>query len=146
MPRPAPVQFRDVALEEQLEERVGAATDSKSAVAKRDLERYYYHLAAARRSALDKLGLSENEALFLCDLANGTLWEPHTAQLLWAQVADGEIEAGQWNVDAAWLAQRLRTLTPFEAMAVADALERWWAAPGELSHAERLEKVGLAKE
>lgn len=140
-----PVQFRDVRLEPMLEARTGSFLDSKGQVAKRDLERYYYLLQAALKSALKKLGLSEGEALLMCDLANGTLWEPHTAALLWAQVADGAEEGygDKWGVDAEALAARLRSLEPMESMALVDALERWWALPGEMSHVERLRAVGL---
>ena len=93
-----------------------------SETARRDLERYYSLL----RVSLPQF--STGEALLICDAMNGTITEPHTASLVWAVVADA-LEDGlaeKWHVDGEALVKRLRSLTPFEQLAVADACERFW--------------------
>jgi len=93
--------------------------------AQRDLERYYQSLD----SALREVGLSEPEWNYLRDILRGTFIDVTTAPLLWAEVEDAEPEYGtKWGIDPAGLSGRLRTLSPFQCLAIADAIERWWAA------------------
>lgn len=114
-------------------------------IAERDLERYYYALEQTLRS----VELTEQEALLICDAMNGVLVEPHTAQLLWAQIADAvEIDGldRKWGVDGAALTAKLRGLSYAQALAVSDAVERWWSGPcRDTDGAMSLRKVGLVK-
>jgi hypothetical protein len=115
-----------------------------SNVARRDLERYYHALGETLRTVT----LSEREALLICDALNGTLVEPHTAQLLWAQIDDAirlDGLADKWEVDGPALVARLRTLSYCQALAVTDAVERWWAAGPRGDRAEALRAVGLVR-
>ncbi len=92
--------------------------------ARRDLERYYYMI----RSSTPEF--SEAEARLLVDALSGIITEPHTAHLLWA-VVDDAIRLGRldekWRVDGWALVQRLRGMTSFELLAIADAVERVWS-------------------
>lgn len=93
--------------------------------ARRDLERYYYMI----RSSMP--AFSKAEARLLVDALSGIITEPHTAHLLWA-VVDDAIRLGRldekWGVDAWALVQRLRhEISPFAALAIADAVERVWS-------------------
>lgn len=92
---------------------------------RRDLERYYYMIRSCTPN------FSQAEAHLLVDALSGIITEPHTAQLLWA-VVDDAIRLGRldekWGVDGWALVQRLRhDLTPFESLAVSDAVERVWS-------------------
>lgn len=135
------VQFRAGTLLEALQNRTDDG-QSLSPTAQRDLARYYYHLRLALPT------FTEAEASLICDVMNGTLTEPHTASLLWANVADA-LEDGyaeKWKVDGDTLALRLRALSPFEALAVADACERFWRGPYRKEDMARaLREAGLVK-
>lgn len=123
--REAPIQFRDSDLSEQLDLRTSNFLDSRGQVARRDLGRYY----KALEETLRQIPLSDREALLICDLSNGTLWDPMTVTMLWAQVADS-LEEGydkKWGVDGEALTQKLRKLNHFQCQAVVDAAERFWA-------------------
>lgn len=150
VPRGTPqVNFRAGELLPELEARANGANGAMSlaAVASHDLDRYYTLL----RSALAKIAptLTAGEAAMIVDALNGLITEPHTASLLWASVADAIESDGlarKWDVDGAALVERLRRLAPFEALAVADAAERYWnrvAAGVDETNDERLRAVGL---
>lgn len=115
--------------------------ETYGSVAQRDLERYYHLL----RQSLP--AFSEAEASLLVDACNGWLIEPHTARLLWAEVADAISLDGldrKWDVDGPALVARLRNLTPSEALAACDAIERFWR--GDYSDtAAGLARVGLVR-
>ncbi len=97
--------------------------DSLSAVALRDLNRYY----ASLETALREINLSESEWNYLRDILNGSLLDEATARYLWAEIEDAEPErAEQWHVDPADLAGRIRTMPMFSRLAICDAVERWW--------------------
>lgn len=122
-PRPAPIQFRDRDLEPQLDARA-AHGNGRGGVASRDLARYYELL---RRSLPT---FTREEAGAICDACNGTLWEPWSMSLLWADVADCEGLGEKWGIDQAALVARLRGLTYPELVATADAVERFWTSSG----------------
>lgn len=95
----------------------------------RDLGRHYQVLAAER--AL--LNLTENEALLLCDVLNGTIMEPFIPGMLWVEVHDAiELDGADqnWGVNGAVLLEKLRNLSPGGVMTILDAVERWWAHAG----------------
>ena len=119
MPRSAHISFR--ASSPTLAARLAAADGT---TAQRDLERYYQSLDAALRD----IALSESEWDYLRDILNGTYIDAAAARLLWAEVEDAKPEYGQkWGIDPADLSGRLRTLSPFQCLAIADAVERWSA-------------------
>lgn len=118
--------------------------DSVSEVAKRDLDRYYDMLARSLPT------FTVAEASLICDALNGSLLQPASAPLLWAEISDALDDglAEKWGVDGPALVARLRLLTPFQALAVEDAVERWWRSTRDepdLSHEERHRRVGLVK-
>lgn len=115
--------------------------------ARRDLERYYYMIRSSTPA------FSEAEARLLVDALSGIITEPHTAHLLWA-VVDDAIRLGRldekWGVDGWALVQRLRhDLTPFEALAIADAVERVWNSMADAKAASITDvmlRVGLLQD
>lgn len=145
-PNSIKVQFYEAGpLKSDLEERVGGGlTSSHSGVAKRDLERYYEML----KRSLPTFTLGE--AVLLVDVMNGHIVMPYSVSLLWAEVSDALPDgyAEKWGVDGPALVERLRKLTPFECMAVADAVERAWnsASYQVTNMEEKVRKVGLVRE
>lgn len=139
----AQIQFRpDEQLTAELQARAGETmAPSPGLVAQRDLGRYY----ALLKRSLPTFSLED--AMVLVNALNGLITMPETAHLLWAQVEDFLIDSG---VDSAPmpLVERLRKLTPFEALAVADAVERAWNSETYRidNMEERIRKVGLVKE
>jgi hypothetical protein len=113
--------------------------------ARRDLERYYHAL----QQALATIEFNESEAALIVDACNGIIFEPHTMQLLWAQIEDAvrsdRLDA-KWDADAQVLVAKMRALSYWQALAVADAIERFWNLPTEQrSIPEGLRVVGLLK-
>ncbi len=144
MPGPQ-IQFRAVGpLTDELESRSEVGKPA-SEVARRDLGRYYVLLARS----LPQFTLEE--AMLLVNALNGHLTMPETAHLLWAEVegfvvsqlGDEDSYPNKWDS----LILRLKKLTPFEQLAVADAVERAWNASAyHLSDmSERLLAVGLVR-
>lgn len=143
------ISFRPGEIKDDLIARTRGGTEDAtgkwlSQIAQRDLERYYYLLRVSLPT------FTVNEAQLICDVMNGTITEPHTASLLWANVADA-LEDGyaeKWSVDGDALVKRLRALTPFEQLAVADAVERFWRRVGagiDETNEERVRAVGLVR-
>lgn len=117
------VQFRSQEVEAELSKR--AEEQSLGLVAKRDLGRYYDLLRRERAT----LTLSAAEAMLICDVCNGTIFNEHSVAFLWAEVADGIRLNGadeKWQVDGAPLVAKLRVLTPGQAYALADGVEQFW--------------------
>lgn len=119
------VQFRTGAgpagLTDDLERRASRRL-SPDLVARRDLTRYYEML----RRSLPRFPRAE--ALAILDVCNGVLFDPWSAPLIWASVADADGLGEKWRIDQAALAERLRGLSYAEALAVVDAAERFWLA------------------
>lgn len=139
-PRPSPIAFRDKVVEAELGARVSGSY-SPSQIAARDLDRYYTLL---RRSLPT---FTEAEACLIVDACSDWHVEPHSASLLWAQVDDAIRNNGldgKWHVDGATLTARLRILTPFESLAVVDAVERFWCGDHSDMPAN-VRRVGLVK-
>ena len=88
-----------------------------------------YLEALARELAVAAANLTEAEASLIVDAMNGTLAEPHTVMLLWAQVEDAcrlnHLDR-KWTVDCAALVAKLRGLSYTQTLAVVDAAERFW--------------------
>lgn len=123
-----PVQFQAGELESDLlaradiEDRAGAGR-----VAQRDLDRYYRHLHIALISITPSF--TAEEVTVIVNALNGTFTEPHTAGLFWANVDDflSDQQPGDpWYFDRGPFVQRLRGLSPFTALAISDAVERFF--------------------
>lgn len=140
----AQVNFRAGEIQDDLAAR-SSNEQRRALTAKRDLERYY----AMIKQTLAKWSLSEGEASLIVDVLNGTITEPHSAALLWAEIDDAITNDGvaeRWSVDGEELVYNLRRASAFEALALIDAAERYWqsvARGEEMSQTERLRKVGL---
>lgn len=107
---------------------LAARGESMSAVAYRDLQRYYDSL----ESALRALTLTEPDWNFLRAILNGTICDERTAQHLWAEVEDADPQvAAAWGADPRTLSATLRALPVFSRMAICDAVERWWREQGK---------------
>lgn len=148
-----PVQFRSMEVESAIGVRLSDYLGSPGRVAARDLERYYDILAAELRG----VSLTEAEAMALVDALSGVLHEPPEVArtMLWAGVDDAICLDGldaKWNIDGPALVAKLRALSPAQAMAVIDAVERWWVLVGAADGDEvapeceaRLRVVGLLR-
>jgi hypothetical protein len=87
------------------------------------LERYRSLLTAIRPT------FSEEKAALLCDLFNGTLFEPWrwSVQLLPQEVEKAPLRYFEkWEVDKRAFVRVLEDLSLPEKAAVADAIERFW--------------------
>ena len=106
-----------------LEERVGRLEDSTNTAARRDLRRYNVLLDSVRPV------FTRDQALLLVDVFNGTHFEPIEMSLsaLWASLADAEKAYWQKHgVEKERFVERIHDLTEAEALAVIDAIERFW--------------------
>jgi hypothetical protein len=63
---------------------------------------------------------------------------------IWAEVADAGRAFDEYKVSSTSLIPRLRSLTPAQQFAIADAVERFWAN-STTATAERLREVGLVR-
>lgn len=138
------IQFRAGDLVEPLDDRASERVGiSRDGAAKRDLARYYDVLARS----LDALSLSSAESSLICDAARGTAWDTSSYRLLWAEIDDA-IRLDQldtkWNVDGPALVAKLRNLAPGTAMAIVDAVERFWLTPDDDREASH-RRVGLVR-
>ncbi len=136
------VEFRAGELEPAIIERQSPG-QSVGRVADRDLGRYYQLV----QDELARITLSEAEASLVVDALNGTIMEPHTYRLLWAEVDDAVRLDGldrKWGVDGDALVTKLRALSPGATMAVVDAAERYWAAAAR-GESPTVRSVGLVR-
>lgn len=106
-----------------LEKDVMSRGENPNLVAQRDLSRYYGLLKASEPK------LSEKEFNLLCDVCNGTLFEPIYPGMLHAEAEDAEPEYfTKWKVDREELLDKLSTLTVAQEIALIDRIERFWQA------------------
>jgi len=119
-----------------LDRELDARTDASAGLtAQRDLLRYYDLLALALREA----DLTLAEANAIADANNGTgniVGDTITPRYAWANVADSPGLGGKWNIDQDALVAKMRAWDPLRAVAVADAVERFWTAVGRDGDAE----------
>lgn len=113
-------------LEHQLRER-GYGKGEENVVA-RDLTRYYELL----RLALKRVHLTAKEWNFLYDALNGMMVTTELLPYLPQAIAQAAVDASydgfaeKWDVDVEELYAKLSHMTPLEAVAVVDAVERFW--------------------
>lgn len=138
------VVFRPGQLLAPLLERAEAPADKFiSQVAQRDLDRYYTMLALA----LNTVALSENEAMFLIDISNGTIYDMVAAQALQWEIQDTLPEyAAKWEIDGPAFLAKANSWSLLQKTAIMDALERFWndSYHIENTHAKAA-RVGLIK-
>ena len=121
-PRTVSIYLRP-ALETELEAR----GDNRNHVIHRDLERLY----TLYRLALREMKLTLPEAWFIVDMLNGSLVDAYSAGLLWASAEDACALDGldkKWQVDGKAFVEKLKALSPVQALALVDAAERFWQA------------------
>lgn len=129
-------------LTEEIEAEITSRGNNRSGTIQRDLSRLY----TLYRRALQKLDFTESEAMLITEALNGTVHDANTAAMLWARVDDAiklQNLDQTYGVDRETLMQKLKSLGDLEAMAVVDAVERYWNLQGEPG--ERLHKVGLVR-
>lgn len=134
------VQFRGGDLLPRLEARADDRA-GLGLIARRDLERYYSLVDDALAHL--RTVLSRDESCAVMDACNGLYQDDAiTPRYLWAEVADTEGLGAKWGVSEEMLVHKIRGLTPTEAMALADAIGRFWREP-ERDADEMLREVGL---
>ena len=123
------VQFRSGDLMPKLEARVGGTrATSENVAAKRDLERYYDLLAEALPA------FPRPQALLICDALNGTLFHETTSPARQLSYELHDVPPALYEkhkVDKKTLVNRVADLSPAEALAVIDAVERFWNGTSE---------------
>lgn len=142
----AQIQFRATPmLAEALPARAGA-DQSLAHVAQDSLERYFTLLAGELR----RVRLSREQALLLCDVLNGTLidpvWAESAPELLAAEVEDSDLDGmgEKWDVDLEEFVTTIRSWSRGQALAVVDAVGRWWKLDAS-DWDEALIQVGLLR-
>ena len=114
-------------LRPELEKELISRGSNRSQIIHRDLERLY----TLYRLALREMKLTLPEAWFIVDMLNGTIMDANTAGLLWASAEDACALDGldkKWQVDGKAFVEKLKALSPVQALALADAAERFWQA------------------
>lgn len=103
---------------------------ARSQVAMRDLARYYHLLQIARHRLAQEGVFSPDEQALIIDALNGVLLGEHITTLPANVEATISLDglAEKWGVDGAALMEKLRSLSPLELAAIADAVEMFWAA------------------
>ena len=140
------IQFRVASddIQNKLREWVGPRGEL-SPGARQLLERYF----ALIERELREVALSEAEAALVADALNGTLIEPHTATLMWAEVAEAiRLDAldRKWDVDGEALVAKLRGMCPGKLFAIAHAVEAFWRNHSGENPSDALRTVGLVRD
>jgi hypothetical protein len=137
------VSFRDAKVKSSLVNR-----GRPGAIAKRDLTRFYLLL----NHALETVELTPEEAMLLCDALNGLRFDFNIdpSRSLFSEIQDA-IEtddlANKWQVDGSGLLMKIKSCSTLQAVAIIDAIERFWSAPKQplKGHDERLKCVRLIR-
>jgi len=123
------IQFNATPIIEKIRTRKSRGR-SEHQTARRDLKRYYQLLEASRPT------LPFRQAKLLCDLLNGTMFEPidRAPQLLQIEVQDAPDRLFEkWDVSREKFERRVADFSAAEAYATIDAVERFWKEPNETS-------------
>lgn len=119
---------------------------SPSRVAQESLERYFTLLGAELR----RVYLSRQQALLLCDVLNGTfvdtMWAESAPDLLAGEVEDSAPDGmgAKWEVDLTEFVATIQSWSRGQALAVVDAVVRWWKLDAA-DWDEALIEVGLLR-
>ena len=135
---------------------IHASLDEWSTLRRQRDERRY---RALLDGALSEVRLTVPEASLVCDALNGhgtmsmvDREEPgrDADWAFWrASVADAVAQNGaneKWGVDWPALGAKLAALTDVQQLAIADAVERWWASDDRDTTADSLSAVGLVRD
>lgn len=115
-----------------------------------DLGRYYLMLSETLRA----MRFSRNEAMMMCDICQkAAVFRQNMNTLsaapliLYANLRDGislDQTDQKWEVEGEAFLDRVKNFTPLEALAVFDAIERFWNEPQKDAD-KRLLEVGLVR-
>lgn len=125
-----------------IQNRIDNEFTSEHQIVRRDIERYYTLI----QYALREIELTEKEAMFIIDSTNGTMFEPFTIRLLWANLEDSILIDNlhiNYDIDATKLVEKIKNASVGYQFALCDAIERWWKIEGDISNIEKLKQVGL---
>ena len=127
-------------LRAETEKEISARGENRSHVISRDLSRLY----TLYNRAVREVPLTEKEACLIVDSLNGTVLDANTAQSLWFSIEDSinlDGMAEKWGLDGPALVEKLKELNAFQAMAIADAAERFWEVSERVNLKEGVRKV-----
>jgi hypothetical protein len=126
----------------QIQARINNEFTSEHQVANRDIERYYTLVTYA----LKEISLTEQEAMYIVASTNGTMFEPLTIRLLWANLEDSMLLDKlhlNYDIDVIRLIEKIKNASVGYQFSLADAIERWWMITDEIDNSEKLKQVGL---
>ena len=104
-----------------------ARGDTVSDGIRESLARYFYLLGQAQKDLRDRF--NARELTLICDVNNGTLFEPHTLDLVVANVEEADAAYfSKHKVDRGILIAKMESLSALERAALVDAVERFWRA------------------
>ena len=89
---------------------------------------------------------SRDEWCAIFDANNGTLFEPMfdlagLPTMVWANVADSRGLGEKWSIDQEALIAKLRAVSPSQAVAIIEAIDRFWSNPNPMD--EALKNAGV---
>jgi hypothetical protein len=142
------IQFRAVPpLDVELHSRRRGGI-SAAVVAQNSVTRYFTLLAAELR----EVTLTRGQALLLCSVLNGTwientFWARTPREMLIAELEDSQPDgyAERTEVDLASFLDQVRGWTRAQALAVVDAVERFWTISEVEDTDQALAQVGLLR-
>jgi len=118
-----------IRIHDDLVRQVSARDANVSESIREALSRYYYMLGIARSEIRDTF--TTDELSLLCDICNGTIFEPHSLNALGQSVLDAEDDYFErWSVDRRKLYSSVGRLDLLQDAALVDAIERYWQASG----------------
>lgn len=133
--------FFDEELLKELKSRIDPVRGNLSEQIRESLSRYYYLLSWERNSI--KNYFTGPELSLLCDICNGTLFEPHSINMIVAEVEDAENDYFEkWTVNQKELITKLNSMNITQSAALVDSIERFWA---EIARHESLTQSDPAK-
>jgi hypothetical protein len=103
--------------------------DQRSAALRRIVERYGWLMDRGREAIRPRF--DAGQLGLLCDILNGSLLELLVVGASWMEAANaGDEYYSKWHVERADLVDLLESLSPWEELALLDAVERFWLAVG----------------
>lgn len=138
------LSFRIYNYKSKIEERLDASFTTHQ-IGNRDLGRYYNLLDYA----LKEVTLTEQEALFIVDSTNGSIFDEVGIRMLWAGLEDSirydSLDA-KYQIDGNELINKIKKANIAYLFALADAIERFWILNNsETEMIDNLKKVGILR-